>query len=116
MKKGKSKNNFTRNTFKENKIMSTPYNLPDYNAEALNIVNDYVKEHLDKSDQNVEYQVYVVWQCCILGNRKWLMSTTLPDGMYYEVTYDNLRGFYYLDAYRKWENRSIPVHTIRPIS
>lgn len=94
--------------------MNTPYNLPDYNAEALKIVHDYVEEHLDKSDPNVEFNVYVVWQCCILGNRKWLMSTTLPDGMYYEVTYDNLRGFYYLDAYRKWENRQIPVHQVRP--
>lgn len=29
----------------------------------------------------------------ILGNAKWLLSTTLPDGMYYEVTYNN-REFY----------------------
>ena len=94
--------------------MNTPYNLPDYNAEALNIVNDYVKEHLDKSDTNIEYQVYVVWQCCILGSRKWLISSTLPDGMYYEVTYDYHKGIYYLDAYRKWENRAIPVNQIRP--
>ena len=94
--------------------MNTPYNLPDYNAEALNIVNDYVKEHLDKSDTKVEYQVYVVWQCCILGSRKWLISSTLPDGMYYEVTYDYHKGLYYLDAYRKWENRAIPVNQIRP--
>ena len=95
--------------------MANSYNTCDYNAEALKIVSDYVREHLDKSDPNVEFNVYVVWQCCILGNRKWLMSTTLPDGMYYEVTYDNLRGFYYLDAYRKWENREIPVHKVRPI-
>ena len=96
--------------------MNTPYNLPDYNAEALNIVNDYVKEHLDKSDTKVEYQVYVVWQCCILGSRKWLISSTLPDGMYYEVTYDYHKGFYYLDAYKKFENREIPVGQIRPIA
>ena len=88
--------------------MNTPYNLPDYNAEALNIVNDYVKEHLDKSDTKVEYQVYVVWQCCILGNRKWLMSTTLPDGMYYEVTHNGDRDEIYLDVYKKWENVCIP--------
>ena len=85
------------------------------NAEALKIVTDYVRNHLDKSDPNVEFNVYVVWQCHILGNKKWLMSTTLPDGMYYEVTYDNFRGFYYLDAYRKWENQEIPVHQVRSV-
>lgn len=95
--------------------MNTSYELPDLNAEALKIVTDYVRNHLDKSDPNVEFNVYVVWQCHILGNRKWLISTTLPDGMYYEVTYDNFRGFYYLDAYRKWENQEIPVHQVRPV-
>ena len=90
--------------------------LPDYNFEAQKLVVDYVKEHLDKSDPYVQFNVYVVWQCCILGNRKWLISTTIPDGMYYEVTYDYLKGCYFLDAYRKWENREIPVHQIRPIA
>ena len=94
--------------------METPYNLPDYNIEAVNIVVNYIKEHLDKSDGDIDFQVYVVWQCCILGSRKWLISSTLPDGMYYEVTYDYHKGLYYLDAYRKWENRSIPVNSIRP--
>ena len=95
--------------------METPYNLPDYNTEAVNIVVNYIKEHLDKSDRDIDFQVYVVWQCCILGSRKWLISSTLPDGMYYEVTYDYHKGLYYLDAYRKWENRAIPVNQIRPI-
>ena len=95
--------------------METPYNLPDYNIEAVNIVVNYIKEHLDKSDGDIDFQVYVVWQCCILGSRKWLISSTLPDGMYYEVTYDYHKGLYYLDAYRKWENRAIPVNQIRPI-
>lgn len=93
--------------------METPYNLPDYNIEAVNIVVNYIKEHLDKSDGDIDFQVYVVWQCCILGNRKWLISSTLPDGMYYEVTYDYHKGCYYLDAYRKWENRQIWCSEIR---
>lgn len=96
--------------------MTPPYINPDLNAEALDIVNNYVQEHLDKSDPNPAYKVFIVWQCHILGNRKWLMSTTLPDGMYYEVTYDSHRGFYYLDAYKKFENREIPIHQIRPIT
>jgi hypothetical protein len=95
--------------------METPYNLPDYNIGAVNIVVNYIKEHLDKSDGDIDFQVYVVWQCCILGSRKWLISSTLPDGMYYEVTYDYHKGLYYLDAYKKFENRAIPVNQIRPI-
>ena len=84
--------------------METPYNLPDYNIEAVNIVVNYIKEHLDKSDGDIDFQVYVVWQCCILGSRKWLISSTLPDGMYYEVTYNGDKQETYLDAYKKWEN------------
>ena len=72
-----------------------------------------LKEHLDKSDPYVQFDVYVVWQCCILENRKWLISTTLPDGMYYEVTYDYHKGCYYLDAYKKFENRCIWCNEIR---
>ena len=87
--------------------------LPDYNFEAQKLVVDYVKEHLDKCDPCAQLKVYVVWQCCILGNRKWLISTTIPDGMYYEVTYDFNKGCYYLDAYKKFENRCIWCNEIR---
>lgn len=59
-------------------------------------------------DQKQEYDVYVVWQCYILGNAKWLLSTTLPDDMYYEVTYNKVKDEFYLDAYKKFENRCIP--------
>ena len=65
--------------------------------------------HLDKSDGKIDFDVYIVWQCYILGNAKWLISSTLPDGMYYELTWDSKNKQAYLDAYKKFENRSIPV-------
>lgn len=71
------------------------------------IVNDYIIEHLDKSDEKPTFDVFVVWQCYILGNAKWLLSSTLPDGMYYEVTYNKSKNEFYLDAYKKFENRCI---------
>lgn len=77
------------------------------NKKVIEIVRKYVEEHLDKSDQKQEYDVYVVWQCYILGNAKWLLSTTLPDGMYYGVTYNKIKDEFYLDAYKKFENRRI---------
>ena len=75
------------------------------NKKVIEIVRKYVEEHLDKSDQKQEFEVFVVWQCYILGNAKWLLSTTLPDGMYYEVTYNKVKNEFYLDAYKKFENR-----------
>lgn len=81
----------------------------DRTAVAKSFVRNYAIEHLDKSDKRPDFEVYVVWQCCILGNYKWLISTTLDDGMYYEVTFDVNRGGYYFDAYKKWENRAIPL-------
>ena len=75
--------------------------------KVIEIVRKYVEEHLDKSDAKPEYDVYVVWKCYILGNAKWLLSTTLPDGMYYEVTYNKSKDEFYLDAYKKFENMSI---------
>ena len=73
------------------------------------LVDEYVKEHLDKSDAMPSYEVFIVWKCFILGNAKFLLSTTLFDGMYYEVTYNKQKNEYYLDAYKKFENRCIPA-------
>ena len=71
-------------------------------------VQKYAYEHLDKSDKEPEFEVFIVWKCFILGNAKYLLSTTLFDGMYYEVTYNKAKDEYYLDAYKKFENRCIP--------
>ena len=79
------------------------------NERVIEIVRDYVIAHLDKSgDESPALNIYIVWQCYILGNAKWLISTTLPDGMYYEVTYNKAKNEFYLDAYKKFENRCIP--------
>ena len=75
--------------------------------KALEIVKDYAEKHLDKSDfVNNEplFDVYIVWQCKILQNWKFLISTSLLDGMYYEVTYNGDKKEWYLDAYKKFEN------------
>lgn len=76
---------------------------------AKKIVLDYTNEHIDKTD-NVQIaldNVFVVWFCKTLQNWKALVSTTLPDGMYYEVTYNGDKKEVYLDAYKKFENRKI---------
>ena len=75
--------------------------------EALEIVRRYITEHLDKSDPNPTFDVYTVWKAKILQNWKYLISSTLFDGMYYEVTYNGDKLEWYLDAYKKFENRVI---------
>ena len=75
--------------------------------KALSIVSNYISEHLDKSDPSVEFGVYTVWKCKALQNWKYLISSTLYDGMYYELTYNGDKKEWYLDAYKKFENRVI---------
>ena len=72
------------------------------------IVN-YTNKHLDKTDGKVitEDDVFVVWLCKTLQNNKALLSTTLFDGMYYEITYNGDNDEAYIDAYKKWENYKI---------
>lgn len=78
----------------------------DSKAEAL--VRDYIWKHLDKSDPKPCFKVFTVWKCKILQNWKYLISSTLFDGMYYEVTYNGDAKTWYLDAYKKFENVAIP--------
>lgn len=77
--------------------------------KAIAIVRDYAIEHLDKTDFTdfVDFDVYIVWKCKALQNWKYLLSTTLYDGMYYELTYNGDKREWYLDAYKKFENRVI---------
>ena len=69
------------------------------------IVRKYEISHLDKSDVIPEFEVFVVWSCKILQNNKALLSTTLFNGMYYEVTYNGDKKELYLDAYKKFEKK-----------
>ncbi|WP_294364681.1 DUF6275 family protein [uncultured Clostridium sp.] len=70
------------------------------------IVVKYFNEHADKTDkkQITEEDVFVVWSCKTLQNNKALVSTTVSDGMYYEITHNGDKKETYVDAYKKWEN------------
>jgi hypothetical protein len=72
-------------------------------------VASYTNDHLDKADGKkiTENDVFIVWMCKTLQNNKALASTTLFDGMYYEVTYNGDKKEVYFDAYKKWENKCI---------
>ena len=76
---------------------------------SKNAVRNYVINHLDKSDTVPKFDVYIVWYCKTLQNWKALLSTTLFDGMYYELTVNGDKDEAYLDAYKKWDNNCIKL-------
>jgi hypothetical protein len=75
------------------------------------LVSEYTNDHLDKTDgvSISPEDVYVVWYVKTLQNAKALLSTPLPDGMYYEVTLNGDKNEIYLDAYKKFENVRVEV-------
>lgn len=75
--------------------------------KVLDIVRAYIEEHLDKSEKTPDFDVYTVWKSKALQNWKYLVSSTLPDQKYYELTYNGDKGEWYLDVYVKLENRVI---------
>lgn len=86
-------------------------NEKDFVTLVKKTVAEYANAHLDKSDAKkvAEEDVFIVWMCKTLQNSKAMVSTTLFDGMYYELTYNGNKKELYLDAYKKWENKCIPV-------
>lgn len=75
--------------------------------KAVEHVFIYVKNRLEKTDTHVNFtkdDVYVVSFMYILHGWKAMVSTTLADGMYYEVTYNKNDLETYIDAYKKWDN------------
>jgi Family of unknown function (DUF6275) len=82
-----------------------------YQRRACMLVVDYVNTRRDRTDDAkpiVLTDVYIVWFCKTLQNWKALLSTTVPDLMYYELTHDGEKQRIYLDAYRKIENVTYP--------
>ena len=73
--------------------------------KAKTYVLDWYKEH-NISDIQLS-DIYIVWFCKTLQNWKALVSTDLPDGRYFEVTYNGDKNETYVDAYEKKENKVI---------
>lgn len=74
---------------------------------AINLVRKYIEGRFDKSYVIPVFDVYIVWKCKALQNLKYLISSSMPDGMYYEMTYNGDTHEWYLDAYVKFENKVI---------
>lgn len=80
--------------------------------KAKKAVVDYFNSQADSTDKNgkiTEDDVFVVWLCKTLQNNKALLSTTVSDGMYYEITFNGDKNEMYFDAYKKWKNFALEV-------
>lgn len=83
----------------------------DFEKLCKKTIVDYFNGKAEKTD-NIkisEENVFIVWSCKTLQNNKAMVSTTVSDGMYYELTYNGDKQELYLDAYKKWENQCIKV-------
>lgn len=84
----------------------------EFIEKCQQLVAEYANSHLDVTDGAKKLtadEVYVVWSVKALQNSKSLLSTPLPDGMYYEVTYNGDENEIYFDAYKKFENKKIEL-------
>lgn len=86
-------------------------NEKEFVALVKKTVADYANQNLDKTDGKkiTEDDVFIVWMCKTLQNSKALASTTLFDGMYYELTWSGDKRELYVDAYKKWQNFTVVV-------
>lgn len=82
----------------------------DYCLHARQMIVRYFNQKAEKTDEFVLTldDTYIVWFSKTLQNWKALVSTSVPDGMYYEVTYHGDEKITYLDAYKKFDNVGIP--------
>ena len=89
-------------------------NTKDFITLCKKTVADYFNVHKDETDnaEVKEDDVFVVWSCKTLQNNKALLSTPVPDGMYYELTYNGDKHQLYLDVYKKWENQCIELKEV----
>ena len=93
------------------KIEKPFFGSADFIATARLAVLDIVRQQLDPTD-NVEItldDVYEVTHSYILGNQKAMISTSLPDGKYYEVTYDATKQIMYIDCYVKFNQEQFMI-------
>lgn len=77
---------------------------------AKELVVNIFNESVDKTEQVsiTKENTFVVWFSKTLQNWKALVSTTVPDGKYYEVTHNGDKGETYVDVYVKLKNVCVP--------
>jgi len=71
---------------------------------AKKITFDYIKTWLFKTNKHLTFgidELFIIQFSRTLQHSKTWITTTLPDGMYYEVTHNGDDGEWYINAYKK---------------
>lgn len=78
----------------------------EFRKLCIETLVDYIHSHLGHTiDEAVTIdKIYCVWLCKALQNNKGLFTTELPDGRYYECTFNGDKRELYVDCYVKTEN------------
>lgn len=80
------------------------------NKKFIDLCKEQISKYLNPNEIIISKEdIYVVWICKTLQNNKALLSTNIPDGMYYEVTYNGDKQELYFDAYKKVLNIKVEV-------
>lgn len=82
----------------------------EFIAHAQRLVAKKVRELTgEKLSPN---DIYVVFLAKVLQNNKATLSTDIPDGRYYEVTFNGVAREFYVDAYTKEENTCVKLEEV----
>lgn len=71
---------------------------------AISIIRNYIIDNTKNVKDLKDFDLYIVWKSKVIQNWKYLIASTLIDGMYYELTYNGDKEEWYIDAYKKVEN------------
>ena len=71
---------------------------------VMRLVTQYMEEQLYEA---VSFTVFIVWKCKTIQNWKYLCATTLPDGKYFELTYNGDKKEWYVDVYQKVDKQVV---------
>lgn len=75
--------------------------MDEMDKKALAIVKYYLRQRIGALPA---FCLFISWKAKILQNWKYVICSNLADNEYYEVTYNGLQHFWYLDVYDKKEN------------
>lgn len=83
---------------------------PEISKTFIEVCRECIVEEFNNRPNNNGYNItlddtYVVWYCKTLQNQKGLFSTTYPDGMYYEFTFNGDKKELYMDSYMHTTNK-----------
>lgn len=81
----------------------------DFESLCIFKILDYVNADREENEKLYPNDVYVVWLSKTLQNNKGLFSTSEPDGLYFECTYNGDKEELYLDVYEKLENKPFKI-------